>query len=310
MAITVRTQHIGSSRYYVARETGKTAVTVPGVTSVLDVIPKNYLRDWYAKMAAELAVDSVDFVARMSSSSRKGAVDYLKAAAPRHSGRRSDIGSAAHILFEQIIRGDARVSVAAAVKGTKYAHLADDSEALAETECIVDGFEDFLQDVQPELVSAEDIAWSDTYSYGGSFDAQLRIKVNPDTRELDPQGTPMTLMCDWKTGKAVYPDVSLQLAAYAHADRVISADGTSYPMPELNGAAVMHATELKWEFRSVRADDRVFAFFLTCLDFFAELRLWEGEGYGRNRIPGLKDEVLGKALAKSSRRVTGTERRA
>src|SRR5690606_41212639 len=48
---------------------------------------------------------------------------------------------------------------------------------------------DFIDHVNPTLVRAEDVAWSDTYRYAGSFDGQLLLSVIPQpdgTWILDP----------------------------------------------------------------------------------------------------------------------------
>src|SRR5690606_29117744 len=131
-----------------------------------------------------------------------------------------------------------------------------------------------LDVVQPELIDAENVAWSDTHGYAGSYDAILRVKVDPETLKADPQGEAVTIMGDWKTGSKTYPDVALQLSAYAHADRIIDAEGNSRPMLETQGAAVLHVTADQWAFKSVRCDEEVYSYFLECLRFFNATRGW------------------------------------
>jgi hypothetical protein len=278
--MAIRTVHKGGGRFYFDTDTPE--IKVPGVTSVIGMLAKPFLQHWAAKMTAELAVDSWDFVAKMAERDRDGAISYLSGAARRYTKTRADIGSEAHDLFERMIRGEhvGRVSL--------------DMEPYRRH------FAEFLDAVNPELVRAEDVAWSDTHGYAGSFDGMLRIWVDPETRKPTPDrsGVPALVMGDWKTGKNTYPEVALQMAAYAFADRIISPDGTSDPMPEFDGGAVLHITADQWAFKPVRIDRDVFEVFLSLRHIFD----WDRE---------ISKTVLGKPLAKSyGELVTGTQRRA
>lgn len=277
MTARVSTVKRGGSRFYVDAET---RVSVPGVTSVIGMLPKPFLQYWAAKMTAELAVDSFGFVEQMSrTAGREAAVDYLKGASRRYTKLRADVGSDAHDLFERLIRGE-------------YVNRVH-----PDLEPYRRHFLEFLEVVQPELVRAEDIAWSDEHNYAGSFDAILRVRLSEDGKP-DPQGEPVLIMADWKTSKSTYPDVALQMSAYSHADRIIAPDGSSEPMVKTDGAAVLHITPDQWAFKPVRADEEVFEFFLTLRKVFE----WDRD---------VSKTVIGRALAKSSARlVTGTERRA
>jgi len=233
-------------------------------------------------MAAELAVDSIDFVKEMASRDRQGAIDYIKGAATRYTKTRANVGSDAHDLFERMIRGE--------YIGRVHPDLEPYRRHFAE----------FLAAVNPELVRAEDVAWSDEHQYAGSFDALLRVWVNDD-RTVDPTrktGEPITVVADWKTSKGTYPDVALQMSAYAHADRLIDPNGVSEPFPEVDGGVVLHITPDRWEFKPVDISDEVFAYFLALRKTFE----WDRD---------VSKRVLGKPLAESGGAlVTGTQRRA
>jgi hypothetical protein len=275
---SVRTIQRGGSRFYIHPE--RPEIKLPGVTSVISMLPKPFLAFWQAKMVAELAVDSLPFVAQMAERDRAGAVDYLKGAARRYTKVRADIGSQAHDLFERMIRGE------------WVGHVHPDIEPYRAQ------FSDFLIQVNPQLVSAEDVAWSDTHGYAGSFDAIIRVWLDSENRPTpDRSGVPTLLIADWKTSRDTYPDVALQMAAYAHADRIISPDGVYRPMPEFDGAAVLHITPDGWALKPVRIDDEVFDFFLTLRRVFD----WDRE---------VSKTVIGRAIAQSAGRlVTGTQRR-
>ncbi|WP_280715665.1 hypothetical protein [Kitasatospora sp. MAP5-34] len=245
------------------------------------MLPKPFLTFWAAKLTAELAVDSLPFVQQMAERDRQGAVDYLKGASRRYTKVRAEIGSMAHDAFERLARGEA------------VGHVHPDIQAH------VRHFREFLAAVNPELVRAEDVAWSDEHEYAGSFDAILRIWVD-DEHQVTPDrsGRPMLIMADWKTSKDVHAEVALQMAAYANADRIVSPDGTSTPMPHFDGAAVLHVTEDQWSFYPVRIDADVFEFFLSLRHVFN----WDREA---------NKTVIGRKLAASTAKlVTGTQRRA
>lgn len=266
-------------RFYFKTDNPK--VKYPGVTSIVGMLPKPFLQFWSAKMAAELAVDSLDFVKSIHDrGGHKAAVQYISGAARRYTEERSEIGSKAHDLMERMIRGE------------NVRHVHPDMEPYRRN------FAEFLDAVQPELVRAEDVAWSDAYQYAGSFDAVLRIKLD-DAGKPHRHGDPALLMVDWKTSKNTYPDVALQMSAYAHADVMVDPHGNESPMPEFDGAAVLHTTTDGWEFTPVRIDyEDVFGTFLHLREVFR----WERE---------ISKTVLGDHIAESARAFeSGTERRA
>lgn len=273
----VQTVKRGGSRFYV--DPVKPLVTVPGVTSIISMLPKPFLQFWAAKMAAELAVDSIDMIKPMAERDRQGAVDYVKGAATRYTKTRAEVGSEAHDLFERMIRGE------------RITRVKPDLEPYRRH------FAEFLEVVRPELISAEDVMWSDRHSYAGSSDAILSIKLTADS-VISPFGEPVTVLVDWKTSKESYPDVALQLSAYAHADRLVKSDGGSEPMPEIEMGAVLHITPDGWVFKPVVIDDNVFAVFLALRQVFD----WDRTG---------QKEVFGVPIAQSAAKlVTGTQRRA
>lgn len=259
-------------------------VTVPGVTSIIGMLPKPFLQRWSANMAAELAVDAMDYLKEMAARDREGAKRYIAGAAYRYTESRSKLGSRAHDAFERLMNGE----------DLGYVH--------PDIMPHVAYFKEFLAEVNPELVRAEDVAWSYEHEYAGSFDAILRIWVKEDPYvgaviTPDRSGTPILVIVDYKTSKSTYPDVALQLAAYRHADVIIDPEGNETPMPEIHSAAVLHITEEGWSFKGVRADAEVFDHFLTLRKTFR----WDRE---------VSKTVLGKPLAgRQAKMTTGTQRR-
>jgi hypothetical protein len=276
--VAIRTIQRSGSRFYFNEDAPE--IKYPGVTSVVGMLPKPFLAYWQAKEAAELAVDSIDFIKEMAARDRQGAVDYVKGAASRYTKRRAKVGSDAHDLFERMIRGE--------YVGRVHPDMVPYQRHFAE----------FLDDVQPDLVRAEDVAWSDEHEYAGSFDAVLRLRLDENGKP-DPYGESALVMADWKTSKSTYPEVALQMSAYAHADFIIGTDGTREAMPTFDGACVLHITEDQWAFKPVRIDEAdVYEHFLSLRHTFE----W---------VQRVSKTVLGDPIASSTGTlVTGTQRRA
>ncbi|WP_043477470.1 hypothetical protein [Kitasatospora sp. MBT66] len=247
MSEGVRTIHQKGSRYYVHPETDDLA---PSVTSVLNMEAKPFLQTWSAGMAAEAAVTDLEVVQRIASRDRQAAVDFLKFAAKRYTKVRADVGSLVHDYFELRLRGEE----------VPYPHH--------DVEPYVPHIEAWLDRYQPELLHAEDVAWSRSHDYAGSFDFLVRINGK-------------VVLGDLKTSKSVYLSVATQLAAYAHADDLITVDRKIVPFPKVDAGAVLHVTPGRAEFRPVKIDREIFDRFLTLRKRFAEDRASDAGIIGR-----------------------------
>jgi hypothetical protein len=282
----IKSETKGENRHYWRED--QPDVRYPSVTKIVDMLPKAFLPRWNASMAADLALDSIDYLQRMADRDRAGAKRYIAGAAKRYTKQRSDIGTAAHKLFERMARG--------LPTGRVHPDMVPYQR----------GFAEFLDVVQPTLVRAEDVAWSDSLRYAGSFDAWLELLVIPQpdgTWVLDPDNSSgkavrVRVIDDWKTSRSVWPSVAIQMSAYAYADLIIDAEGTEAPMPEFDGAVVLHITPEGWTLYPVYADELRAAF-----EVFKHLRnVYDWETAGAKR-------ALGKPLARSGEFITGTERR-
>lgn len=273
----VRTLNRGNSRFYldprdIRRKT-------PGVTSIIDMTPKPFLGPWNAKMCAELAIDALPYIQRLAADDRAGAVQYLSGAARRYTATRAKLGGEAHDLFERMIRGEAVKRVS------------------RDLEPYQRHFAEFLAAVNPELVRAEEVCWSDTHDYAGSFDGILNVWYDENGNITpDRSGTPRRFIVDWKTSKAAHAEVGLQLSGYANADFIMGDDGTVEPMPAVDGGRVLHITDKGWDFIPAAIDADIFAYFLHLREVFR----WDREVSGT---------VLGPPEASSGQLVTGTQRR-
>lgn len=217
------------SRFYVMPGTGD---KVPGVTSVVGMLPKDFLRYWAAKLVAETAVDSLAAVVQLAMNDREGAIDYLKRAPDRFTKGAADVGSAVHDMFERMSLGESPGRVTPDVKP------------------YVDHFNAFLEEFNPEFLEVEQTVWSETYRYAGSFDAIARIGDE-------------NVLIDYKTTRSgVHEEVALQLAAYRFADFLLDPDGAQRPLPEVHAGAVLHVRPEEWKLVPVRCDEEVFEHFV------------------------------------------------
>ncbi|MGW2514997.1 hypothetical protein ACWC0A_37645 [Streptomyces scopuliridis] len=229
----VKTLTRGGSRLYI--DPNDAGIKVPGVTSIVGMLPKDFLTFWAAKESAEAAVDNWDLIGQLIKRDPAGAIDYLKNAHRRKSKAASDLGSSAHDIFERQARGD--------VINPRHIH--------ADIKPHVRWFDEFLQEVQPEFLHLEETVWSDQHHYAGSFDAIARIDGE-------------VAVLDWKTSKSVYDSVALQLSAYRYADRIILEEtGESVPLPEMAGGAVLHVRPEGWQFVPVECGPKVHEAFLA-----------------------------------------------
>lgn len=140
------------------------------------------------------------------------AITWLKESPWRESKRKMDVGSAVHAEAEAYVLGVPRPEP----DGIVAPYL--------------ESFRHFLEDFEPEFLASEATVYSPAESYAGTLDAIVRIGGR-------------VLLLDYKTGKDIYPDVALQLAAYANAEFVLLPDGSSEPMFAIDGAAALHLRE-------------------------------------------------------------------
>ena len=238
----IETKSSYGSRFYVNPETGD---TVPGVTSILNMLPKPFLKPWAAKVVAETAVDQLpEIMALRLRDGVEAAVNHLKGSPDRFTKSAADVGTDVHDMFERM------------AKGSKLSLL--NSDPLAP---YANHFNEFLTEFSPEFVMLEETVWSDTHGYAGSFDAIMRV------------GSELVI-ADWKTTRSgVHEEVALQLAAYKNADYVLKPNGTKIELPQVDGGAVLHVRPEGWALYPVNISDEVFAHFLNVKQVFA----WEKE---------------------------------
>jgi hypothetical protein len=227
----IQTISRSGSRFYVNPVTND---KVPGVTSILSMLPKPFLQHWAAKMVAEFAVDNFGaYSALIMNGQRQAAIDLLKAAPRRYTTGRADIGTEVHDAFDRLSKGETLGRVT------------------ADAEPYLKHFDQFVKDFQPTFLMTEETIFSDKHRYAGTFDwiAEIGGEV---------------VVGDWKTTKATYAEVGLQLAAYRYADYVQRTDGNQVPLPKnISGGAVFHMSPEHYELIPMKCDEEVFDVFLA-----------------------------------------------
>lgn len=255
----INTIKSGGSRLYVHPDSDQ---KVPGVTSVLNMLPKEFLKFWAAKVVAETAVTHAgSWIGMALAGDQQGAVDYLKRAPIRNTSKAAETGTGAHDYFERLAGGE----------------TIRKREVHPDLSPFVDHFREFLEVWQPEFLHLEDTVWSDTVGYAGSFDSIFRVTVD---------GNPLTVIGDWKTTRSgVHEEVALQLTAYAMADYILQPDGTQEPIPNLDGAAVLHVRPEGWRLVPVKISEKFFDVFKALLVVHRWEKELKGSAVGREILP-------------------------
>jgi hypothetical protein len=209
----------------------------PSVTAILNGgVPKPLLARWAAKVAAEYAIAHLDHLRLLPAGQ---AIRAVKQAPFTSRDEAADLGDLIHAAVEAAATGRPR----AAVPDHAAGYLA--------------GFDRFLSDYQPRFLAAERTVYSRRYGYAGTFDA---IATLPDHG---------TVLVDVKTGRRVYPEVCLQLAAYAAADFIADPDtSTEHPLPAIQAGAVLHLRPRGYQLLPVPIGPAVLEAFLAALAVF------------------------------------------
>lgn len=244
------------------------------VTTILsNGVPKPALMHWAAFEAAQCAVDNIpDLVKARGESARMSMRQWIQHAAERKRDSAANLGSVIHGFLEAQILGEPT------------------PEYTDEQRPFIDGFNQFLEDWQPEYEATELTVANPEHGYAGTLDAKLRLPaIGADLLELD-----------YKTGKSVYPEVGMQLAAYRRATIGWTKTGLEIVPPATAAAYVLHVRpkdmpggeERGYGLRPVKTDDTVFAKFLAAKEI--------AEAVHKD---GLFDTILGDLLAAPSKAV-------
>lgn len=190
-----------------------TGEQVPSVTTIISGgVPKPALPRWSAKAAAEYAVKQWDTLSVLSPDER---VELIKGAPWRESEAAANLGTAVHDAIDHWCRDEPMPAWSPGV------------------EPFMEQFALFLADRDPTFLHNEVTVWNRTEGYAGTADWIALI------------GGRATLG-DNKTGKGVYPEVALQLAALARAEFILTDTGEELPLPPVDVLGVLHLRPRSW----------------------------------------------------------------
>ena len=252
----VSIQRIQRGRNHAYTINGHKAV---GVTTAIDKgFPKSALIAWAAKCAAQeaaplLGASLAHIEAWMSEhelDSTDKIVTYLSGAHRRISSGAAARGTKVHKLAERLTRRDPDIDIPEELRG----HY----ESVTQ----------FLRDWKVRPLLIEHTVGSYQWGYAGTFDLIAEL---PDGRRV---------LFDYKTGKSVWPETALQLAAYRYADAYVAPDGTEIPMKDVGvtEAKAVHIRADGYDVYPLVTDGAVFKVFLHVLQVAkAEPGLWISE---------------------------------
>lgn len=208
-------------------------------------IPKPGLMHWAAIEVARCAVESVPYLARLrGQTARDEAYEWLRRAALRKRDTAADFGTEFHTYAEARILEQPMPATS------------------AEMRPFVDALSRFLDDHQPVFHAAELVVANVGDRWAGKLDAVVQL----------PRYGPELLVLDWKSGRKVYDEAALQLAAYRRAKCAWLRDGTEVAPVATEGGVVVHVRpevhEKTGGYRLYGLDtgDDVYASFLAARD--------------------------------------------
>jgi hypothetical protein len=186
------------------------AIVLPSVTTVIDVLAKHALYNWYPKQSAEFAVDNAAWLQLAAALDRDAAVKAVAERGKLERDRRGGIGTRTHQAIEALLAG--------------LPVIAD-----ADTAPLVAQYRRFAREWSFRPTWSEAMVCILTYGYAGTFD--LYGELGPRRHRA---------LIDIKTGGYIAADFGLQLAAYGAAD-FIGKPGTTdrWKLPVVDLYAVL-----------------------------------------------------------------------
>lgn len=175
---------------------------LPSVTSILTVVAKPALIPWAAKQEREMVYSAVRRLIADPEVKRETFMASLDLAVGREKAhvkamsKALTIGSECHGLIEWHLRKELKQAVGTEPQVSEKALWA----------FMV--YEEWRKRANLSVTLVEQVVYSKRYGYAGTLDFG---------GEIDHEGGRVTVTGDFKTGKAIYGEAHLQVAAYAHA---------------------------------------------------------------------------------------------
>lgn len=174
----------------------------PSVTAILGSVNKPALVPWAAKQEREMIYSAIRGLIHDADVKRANFMLSLEAAVGREKAhvkelsKAATIGSEAHARIEWLLRRELKQAVGtepACGEKALWASMA---------------WEDWQKASNFSVNLTEEVVYSKRYGYAGTLDF---------AGQIDHEGQRIHVVSDIKTGRAVYKEAHLQIAAYGHA---------------------------------------------------------------------------------------------
>jgi ATP-dependent exoDNAse (exonuclease V) beta subunit len=220
-------------------------------------LPKPALVGWAANVTAEYAVDKREVWQPLAEDDREAAIKHLAGIRYQSSGKAMARGTDVHKAAERLNLG-----------------LPPDHEPHLQP--YVDQYLQFLADHSPTILMAEAPVYSQTYHYAGTLDLILELEDRICVTDIKTTDRGK----DSPKRRPPYPDIALQLCAYARAETVgiapaqqrysgrrryyvLPPDAPLEPMPEVSGGLALVISPDDYQLVPVRIDDEIWNAFLA-----------------------------------------------
>jgi hypothetical protein len=223
------------------------------VTTILGVLNKPALPRWAANAAAKFAVDNQNTIAQLIEQGQwRAAVDLIKGAPWRQRDKAAEVGTLVHHMIDNL-------------------HTGIEVEIPAEALQQVTHFVNWVEHFKPKILVSEGTIFNRVYDYAGTLDIVAHIDG-------------LNWLIDIKSGKGVYPEYAMQVAAYSRGEFIGHEDGSEQVMPIIDKGAVLHIRPEGYHFVPVNIGKEVFDSFLYCRELFR----WQDEISHRALLPEVR----------------------
>lgn len=212
---------------------------MPGVSSIVGMMPKPALTGWAAKLAAEYAIDHIEDLPYQILEDRQKALGVIKGASARFAEKAAKEGTMVHHYCEIVAR--------AIMNGEKPKAERIPPIAIPYLKSYVKFIKEF--DVMPTMV--ESVVWDTNVGYAGRLDMACQLRAVDNS----------WVIVDTKSGASgVWDSTALQQTAYRYASHYYDeANDRMVPMPQIDATFALwlrpegfalipvDSTEAEWE---------------------------------------------------------------
>ena len=260
-------------RYYQIPGIDKPLISV---TNAIGVLNKYGLAPWYAKMAAEHAINNLPALINQVRTDRQGAINDIKAAGVRARDDAGELGSRVHDLAD------------AHVLGRTLPELDIDREAGLYVAQYLKFLDDYDIDITQHIHASEMTVYNEHDGWAGTLDLMPLLRLDGyipgQPVAVLPDEQRHLWLVDIKTSRTrsanqVYPQHGFQLAALRHAKHALLPDDTRLPMPPVYGCAILNLRPTKYELVPVPATATHYRMFLQAVSLARFLHNDDDQGW-------------------------------